>query len=40
MKLLQVGLNLSNAVMRPFNQLISWIAWKTSERLQAREEEQ
>jgi len=40
MKLLQVVPNFSNSVMRPFNQLIIWKEWKTSERLQAREEEQ
>jgi len=40
MKLLQVVPHFPNSVMRPFNQLMSWKVWKTSERLQAREEEQ
>jgi hypothetical protein len=40
MKVLQVVPSFPNTLMHPFNQLISLIVWKTSERLQVKEEEQ
>jgi hypothetical protein len=40
MKVLQVAPSFPKTLMCPFNQLISWIVWKTSKGLQAKEEEQ